>query len=105
MPETVKDMTTPAPGSGSDETDVMPHSPKNSFTTGPAEDAAAPVSALQSADAELPWFRINWEIKALVPIACVLLGGMLLFLLATVSWRDPERHAVLFVAGAGAVHR
>ena len=54
-------------------------------------------------DPELPWFRINWEIKALVPIACVLLGGMLLFLLATLSWRDPERHIVLLVAGAGAV--
>jgi signal transduction histidine kinase len=54
-------------------------------------------------DSELPWLRINWEIKALVPIACVLLGGMLLFLLATVSWRDPERHTVLLVAGAGAV--
>src|SRR5579871_2799533 len=54
-------------------------------------------------DPELPWFRINWEIKALVPIACVLLGGMLLFLLATLSWRDPERHVVLIVAGAGAV--
>jgi signal transduction histidine kinase len=52
---------------------------------------------------ELPWLRINWEIKALVPIACVLLGGMLLFLLATLSWRDPERHMVLLVAGAGAV--
>ena len=52
---------------------------------------------------ELPWLRINWEIKALVPIACVLLGGMLLFLLATLSWRDPERHTVLLVAGAGAV--
>ncbi len=51
----------------------------------------------------MPWFRINWEIKALVPIACVLLGGMLLFLLATLSWRDPERHIVLLVAGAGAV--
>jgi hypothetical protein len=48
-------------------------------------------------------FGINWEIKALVPIACVLLGGMLLFLLATLSWRDPERHTVLLVAGAGAV--
>ena len=47
--------------------------------------------------------RINWEIKALVPIACVLLGGMLLFLLATFSWRDPERHAVLLVAGTGAI--
>ena len=54
-------------------------------------------------DPELPWFRINWEIKALVPIALVLLGGMLLFLLATLSWRDPERHLILFVAGAGAV--
>ena len=54
-------------------------------------------------DPELPWLRINWEIKALVPIACVLLGGMLLFLLATLSWRDPERHIVLLVAGAGAV--
>jgi len=48
-------------------------------------------------------FGINWEVKALVPIACVLLGGMLLFLLATLSWRDPERHTVLLVAGAGAV--
>jgi hypothetical protein len=28
---------------------------------------------------------------------------MMLFLLATLSWRDPERHVVLFVAGAGAV--
>jgi signal transduction histidine kinase len=54
-------------------------------------------------DPELPWLRINWEIKALVPIACVLLGGMLLFLLATLSWRDPERHMVLLVAGVGAV--
>jgi two-component system, NtrC family, sensor kinase len=54
-------------------------------------------------DSKAPWFRVNWEIKALVPIACVLLGGMLLFLLATLSWRDPERHVVLLVAGAGAI--
>ena len=33
----------------------------------------------------------------------VLLAGLLLFLVATVSFRDPERHAVLMVAGAGAV--
>ena len=57
----------------------------------------------KSEDPELPGLRINWEIKALVPITCVLLGGMLLFLLATLSWRDPERHIVLLVAGAGAV--
>ena len=63
----------------------------------------AEVGARQADDPDLPWLRINWEIKALVPIACVLLGGMLLFLLATLSWRDPERHTVLLVAGAGAV--
>src|SRR5271157_4097150 len=57
----------------------------------------------ETQDPELPWLRVNWEIKALVPIASVLLGGMLLFLLATLSWRDPERHIVLLVAGAGAV--
>ena len=47
--------------------------------------------------------RINWQLKALLPVAFVLLNGLLLFLLATVSLRNPERHAVLIVAGAGAV--
>ena len=47
--------------------------------------------------------RVNWEIKAILPVAFVLLNGLLLFLLSTVSLRDPERHAVLVVAGAGAV--
>src|SRR5581483_3069381 len=47
--------------------------------------------------------RINWQIKAVLPIAVVLLNGLLLFMLATISWRDPERHIVLVVAGAGAV--
>jgi signal transduction histidine kinase len=58
---------------------------------------------MQPPDPELPWFRLNWEIKALLPIASVLLGGMLLFLLATLSWQDPQRHMILIVAGAGAV--
>ena len=71
------------------------------ISTGPVADDPTPLT--EPKDPELPWFRINWEIKALVPIACVLLGGMLLFLLATLSWRDPERHIVLLVAGAGAV--
>jgi len=47
--------------------------------------------------------RINWQVKALLPIAFVLLNGLLLFMLASLSWRDPERHTVLVVAGAGAV--
>jgi two-component system, NtrC family, sensor kinase len=47
--------------------------------------------------------RVNWQIKALLPVVFVLLAGLLLFIVATVSFRDPERHAVLIVAGAGAV--
>ena len=108
MPEVIKEMTIPVPAPGSDA--EVPHSRKSSFTTGYAGDATGPgstivadIGASQAQDPELPWLRINWEIKALVPIACVLLGGMLLFLLATLSWRDPERHMVLLVAGAGAV--
>jgi len=69
----------------------------------PALATIEPAAEDTAEDPELPWLRINWEIKALVPIACVLLGGMMLFLLATLSWRDPERHTVLLVAGAGAV--
>ena len=47
--------------------------------------------------------RVNWQVKAVLPVAVVLLIGLFLFLLATVSLQDPERHAVLAVAGAGAV--
>jgi two-component system NtrC family sensor kinase len=47
--------------------------------------------------------RVNWQLKALLPVVFVLLAGLLLFIVATVSFRDPERHAVLMVAGAGAV--
>ncbi len=73
------------------------------ITNAPVSPELADVGASEPQGPELTWFGINWEIKALVPIACVLLGGMLLFLLATLSWRDPERHIVLLVAGAGAV--
>jgi signal transduction histidine kinase len=107
MPETLNEMTNPAPQPESD----IPPAPvlrQSSFSTGNSSHAGASTSgsetaASESCDPELPWFRINWEIKALLPIACVLLGGMLLFLMATLSWRDPERHTVLLVAGAGAV--
>src|SRR5499427_9702405 len=98
MPETLDEMTSPEVRPGSDESDALPPTQKSAYAPETAHNGAS-----ASGDAELPWFRINWEIKALVPIACVLLGGMLLFLLATLSWRDPERHIVLLVAGAGAV--
>ena len=47
--------------------------------------------------------RVNWQLKTLWPVAVVLLAGMLLFLLSTLSLRGTERHRVLVVAGAGAV--
>lgn len=53
--------------------------------------------------ADLSPVRIKWQLKAVLPVAVVLLTGLLLFLLATVSLRDPERHVVLIVASGGAV--
>ncbi len=47
--------------------------------------------------------RVNWQLKAILPVGLVLLAGLLFFTLATVSLRDPDRHALLIVAGAGAV--
>jgi hypothetical protein len=57
----------------------------------------------QEEDFHLSFVRVNWQLKAILPVGFVLLGGLLLFTLATVSLRDPDRHAVLIVAGAGAV--
>ena len=47
--------------------------------------------------------RVNWQIKAIVPVVFVLLAGLLLFTIATLSLNGPERHFVLTVAAAGAV--
>jgi len=57
----------------------------------------------QAEDFRLSSVRFNWQLKAILPVVFVLLAGLLLFILATVSFRNPERHAVLIVAGAGAV--
>src|ERR1700740_3579289 len=51
----------------------------------------------------MPSVRVNWQLKTILPVAFVLLNGLLLFLMATVSLRNPERHQVLIVAGTGAV--
>jgi signal transduction histidine kinase len=64
-------------------------------------DPAIPSTPVE--DFRLSSVRVNWQLKAILPVGFVLLAGLLLFILATVSLRDPERHAVLIVAGAGAV--
>jgi signal transduction histidine kinase len=107
MPETISEITNldGEHHSVEPETNMRSHS-SGGWSRGDNGDLPgkmAEFGASADENLELPWFGINWEIKALLPIATVLLGGMLLFLLATLSWRDPERHLILLVAGAGAV--
>jgi two-component system, NtrC family, sensor kinase len=47
--------------------------------------------------------RMNWQLKAILPVLAVLLNGLLLFILATVSLTELERHTVLIVAIVGAI--
>ena len=73
------------------------------FSTGHKSVGLKPFTERVLTDSGINQVRINWQIKTVLPIAVVLLNGLLLFMLATVSWRDTDRHAVLYVAGAGAV--
>ena len=70
-------------------------------TVGTAANAAAISVSEQSQRRHS--VRISWEIKAVLPVAVVLLNGLILFVLATVSLQQTERHAVLLVASSGAV--
>ncbi|MDR3762549.1 MAG: ATP-binding protein [Acidobacteriota bacterium] len=47
--------------------------------------------------------RVNWQIKALLPVALVLVNGLLLFALITVTLQDPARNQVLAIGFAGAI--
>ena len=47
--------------------------------------------------------RVHWQIKALLPVAFVLVVGLLLFTVATVTIEGPERHLVIMLAVDGAV--
>jgi len=68
-----------------------------------AVSAALPESESTTEVEETSGLGLNWQIKAVLPIVFVLINGMLLFTLATVSWQNPQRHIVLVVAGAGAI--
>jgi len=67
-----------------------------------ADDNAIVASAAEDENA-VSSMRVNWQLKTIWPVAVVLLAGMLLFLLSTLSLQDTERHRVLVIAGAGAV--
>ncbi len=47
--------------------------------------------------------HINWVLKAILPIAAVLLNGLLLFVLVSLSLAEGERHTVIAVATGGAL--
>ncbi len=47
--------------------------------------------------------RLNWQLRALLPVLAVLLNGLLLFILATLSLEWTERRNVLMVATVGAI--
>jgi signal transduction histidine kinase len=47
--------------------------------------------------------RLNWQLRALLPVLAVLLNGLLLFILATLSLESGERRTVLVVATVGAI--
>ncbi len=51
----------------------------------------------------LGWLPLGWRLKAILPVAAVLLTGMLVFVWVTLSFEGPERQAVILVAAAGAV--
>ncbi len=68
-----------------------------------AERRTLSTSSLPAEEFRLSSVRFNWQLKAILPLAFVLLAGLLLFTLATLSLRDPERHVVLLVAGGGAI--
>src|ERR1700751_3998902 len=46
--------------------------------------------------------HLNWLLKTILPIAAVLLNGLLLFVLVSLSLAAGERHVVITVATAGA---
>jgi hypothetical protein len=47
--------------------------------------------------------RLDWQIKTLIPVALVLVNGLLLFALITLTIQDPARNQVLAVGFAGAI--
>jgi signal transduction histidine kinase len=72
------------------------------LTSKPAEDNAIR-SAAKENNRAVASMRVNWQLKTIWPVAFVLLVGMFLFLLATLSFEATARHRVLMIAGAGAV--
>jgi signal transduction histidine kinase len=68
-----------------------------------AEILADGTSAIAKAGSIARKRHINWALKAILPIAAVVLNGLLLFILVSLSLAAGERHVVITVATAGAI--
>ena len=68
---------------------------------------AAPAAPPDAAPLEQPPVvrkrHLNWALKAVLPIAAVLLNGLLLFVLVSLSLAEGERHIIIAIAAAGAL--
>src|SRR5690349_10619881 len=47
--------------------------------------------------------RIDWRLKAILPLAAMLLGGLLVFVWVTLHMGETERQKIIVVAAGGAV--
>ncbi|HXZ81945.1 MAG TPA: ATP-binding protein [Terriglobales bacterium] len=63
----------------------------------PSPQTVAPVEEPKSR------VRVNWQLKTLLPVIAVLLNGILLFILASVSIERGERRVLLLVAAGGGI--
>jgi signal transduction histidine kinase len=75
------------------------------MTAAPMIDLCNPDAVAAPALEQAPVTRkrhINWALKAALPVAAVLLNGLLLFILVSLSLDASERHVVITIATAGA---
>jgi signal transduction histidine kinase len=69
-------------------------------------ETALPNHVSDSPQGQIPVARkrhINWALKAVLPVAVVLLNGLLLFVLVSLSLAEGERHVVITIATGGAI--
>ncbi len=69
----------------------------------PAIQSATAISHDVSRDEIRRNIRMNWQIKTMLPVVLALLNGLLLFIVASSSFDDPERHSILIIASIGAL--
>ncbi len=63
----------------------------------PSDSATAPAAVVVRKR------HMNWALKAVIPIAAVLLNGLLLFMLVSLSLEQGSRHTIVALAAAGAL--